>query len=279
MRHIQEYHRPTSVEEAVALKRAHGERGAYLAGGTDLMVVGPPSVEAVIDIRHAGINDIETGDGVIRLGGATRLREAEAAVDRVAGGMLRVAFRETAPWLIRNAATVSGNIANASPAADAVPALIALDAHLTIRGDTEDRVSIESILRGPHQTTLGDRLITAIEVPVERRRRGVFIKHARSHSDIAQVNVAVSAIPDSGRLLDVRIVVGAASPVPLRMPRVEALIGGQVVDQESLREVEKVVQETVQPISDWRASAEYRRRVSGVLVRRALHTLASGGAE
>jgi CO/xanthine dehydrogenase FAD-binding subunit len=278
VKNLKEYCRPSSVEEAVALKRELGERAVYLAGATDLMVHRPSRVERAIDIRHAGIAFAgQNGDWYV-IGGGALLRDAEEAMKDVCGGMLRRALRETAPWLIRNAATVAGNIANASPAADSVPALLVLDAQLHLGAGDSDNVSLGSVFVGPHRTTLGDRLIHEIRIPRSAAdRHGAFIKLARSKSDIALVNVAVAFTRDGDRLRDVRIALGAVAPTPIRATGAEALIEGEVASPRALAEVERHVREDVRPISDWRASAEYRTRMSGVLVRRAVqHALAHG---
>ncbi len=278
MKNLKEYCRPSSVEEAVALKRELGERAVYLAGATDLMVHRPSRVERAIDIRHAGIAFAgQNGDWYV-IGGGALLRDAEEAMKDVCGGMLRRALRETAPWLIRNAATVAGNIANASPAADSVPALLVLDAQLHLGAGDSDNVSLGSVFVGPHRTTLGDRLIHEIRIPRSAAdRHGAFIKLARSKSDIALVNVAVAFTRDGDRLRDVRIALGAVAPTPIRATGAEALIEGEVASPRALAEVERHVREDVRPISDWRASAEYRTRMSGVLVRRAVQQALAHG--
>jgi aerobic carbon-monoxide dehydrogenase medium subunit len=262
----------------VALKRELGERAVYLAGATDLMVHRPSRVERAIDIRHAGIAFAgQNGDWYV-IGGGALLRDAEEAMKDVCGGMLRRALRETAPWLIRNAATVAGNIANASPAADSVPALLVLDAQLHLGAGDSDNVSLGSVFVGPHRTTLGDRLIHEIRIPRSAAdRHGAFIKLARSKSDIALVNVAVAFTRDGDRLRDVRIALGAVAPTPIRATGAEALIEGEVASPRALAEVERHVREDVRPISDWRASAEYRTRMSGVLVRRAVQQALAHG--
>jgi aerobic carbon-monoxide dehydrogenase medium subunit len=263
--------RPTSVDEAVRLKREMGERAVYLAGGTDLLVLQPSQVERAIDIRHAGIGHAErTGEWFV-IGGGALLRDAEEAMRPVCSGMLRRALRDTAPWLIRNAATVAGNIANASPAADAVPALLALDAQLRLGQDDSDEVSLESIFVAPHRTTLGDRLIHEIHIPEHTaNQQGCFIKLARSKSDIALVNIAVAFDRDGDQLRNVRIALGAVAPFPIRATAAEATLEGESPSTEILAEVERQVRDEVRPISDWRASAEYRTRMSGVLARRAI---------
>lgn len=274
MRNLKNYYRPSSPEEAVAIKQEQGEKGAYLGGGTDLMVHKHPRIEAVVDIRHAGLGYVRRDGDHFSIGGAALLREAEQGVIELADGMLTEALRETAPWLIRNAATVSGNIANASPAADSVPALMALDAELVVMDGGVSTVRIPDILEGPHRTNLGDKLILEIRIPASARR-GRFFKHARSKSDIAQVNVAVAASVEGESLHDVRIVLGAVAPTAMRASQAESLAEGQRLSPELLREVERTVREEVRPISDWRAGEAYRRRISGILVRRALQGLVS----
>ncbi len=277
MRDLKEYYRPESVEEAVSLKRDHGGQAVYLAGGSDLLVDRPERVVAAIDIRHCGISHVGQQNGRYVIGGGCRLRDAESALRDVAGGMLRLALRNTAPWLIRNSATVAGNIANASPAADAVPALLALDARLGLLGEAEEEVTLDSIFDAPHHTRLGDRLITEIRIPVASAgRRGVFIKLARSASDIALVNLAVTLHIANGVMRDVRVALGAVAPVPMRATATEALLEGQPVAPETLKQAERSVAEEVRPITDWRASEAYRRRMSGVLLRRALYQAAGG---
>jgi aerobic carbon-monoxide dehydrogenase medium subunit len=285
MRNLQEYFRPASAEEAVEIKSEYGAAAAYLAGGSDLLVHRPDDLRAVIDIRHAGLGYVRDDEGAFVFGGAALLRDVEEPAAEIAGGMLRDAFRNTAPWLIRNSATPAGNIANASPAADSPPALIALDAELVVlwpnangtgagSGPREERVAVEDVFEAPHRTTLGDGLIREIRISRNAAsRKAVFTKLARSASDIALVNLAVALDEHTGVVRNVRIALGAVAPTPIRARRSEALLEGQSATPELLREVERQVREEVRPISDWRASEEYRRRMSGVLVRRALVSL------
>ncbi len=271
MRNLTEYCRPSSPDEAVRLKSELGDAAVYLAGGTDLLVHRPERAARAVDIRHIGLGYCGLDGDSYAIGGAALLRDAEIAMKSVAGGMLARAFRETAPWVIRNAATVAGNIANASPAADSVPAMMVLDAELRFVDDVQSGVSIESILLGPHRTSLQNHLIREIRVPVEAAQRtGGFIKLSRSKSDIAQVNVAVAFRRDGDQLRDVRIALGAVAPTAIRARRAEQLLEGQRPTDEVLHAVADAVTEDISPISDWRASAEYRSRMSGVLVRRAI---------
>jgi carbon-monoxide dehydrogenase medium subunit len=274
MRNLKDYLRPGTPEEALDAKRRFGHRAVYLAGGSDLLVHRPETADVAIDIRHAGLNYVLESDEAYVIGGAALLRDAEMATEKLAGGMLTLAFRDTAPWLIRNAATVAGNVANASPAADSVPALLAVDAELSLLGDGEEQAPLGDVLVGPHRTTLEDRLIREIRIPRSAASRlGVFTKLARSHSDIAQVNVAVSFVNDGGALREVRIALGAVAPTAVRARETEALLEGRDPGGVDLGSVERRVRGEISPISDWRASADYRSRMSGVLVRRALERL------
>src|SRR5947209_4462038 len=171
MRNLRHYVRAASSEEAVDIKLRHGEEAVYLAGGTDLLVHRPARVRVAIDIRHAGMDEVASGAEGTTIGGAALLRQVEHGLPSVGGGMLARAVRETAPWLIRNAATLAGNIANASPAADSVPALLVLDATVRLLGDGTEDVSVEDVLVSPHRTTLGDRLIYEIRIPAEAAER------------------------------------------------------------------------------------------------------------
>lgn len=275
MRELAEYYRPVSPEEAVETKARYGHEALFLAGGSDILVHRPRNIRAVVDIGHCGLRFVRTEGDWHMIGGAARLCDVENTFGHLAGGMLGVAVRETAPWLIRNAATLAGNLANASPAADSVPALLALDAELELLGEGGGFVPAGSILLGPHKTALGNRLIHSIRIPrTAAARVGAFIKHSRSKSDIAQVNLAVTLRLDAGVSRDVRIVVGAVAPTAMRVREAESLLEGKVLDRRAFADVEQSIREEVRPITDWRASEEYRRRISGVLARRALERIA-----
>ncbi|MGH2441977.1 MAG: FAD binding domain-containing protein [Chloroflexota bacterium] len=274
MRYLTEYFRPSTPQEAVELKRQFGAAAAYLAGGSDLMVSRSESLQAVIDIRHAGLDTLQRNGNGWTIGGAALLCDVEDELKEVAGGMLREAVRETAPWLIRNAATLAGNLANASPAADSVPALLALDAELTLLGNGEETVPAASVLAGPHVTTLGDRLIVAVHISsTAAARYAAFAKHSRSKSDIAQVNMAVALRIDNGIARDVRIALGAVAPTAIRARNAEALLEGRELAAAPLQEIQAAVAQEISPISDWRASADYRRRAGSVQVRRGLERI------
>jgi carbon-monoxide dehydrogenase medium subunit len=271
MTRITQYIRAQTVEEAVELRRQPA--AFYLAGGTDALVVPTADATTAIDIMHIDLHGVSRVNGFIDIGATTRLRDIERhpEIRDVAAGALLEALYETGPWLIRNAATLTGNICNASPSADSVPMLLALDA--TLRLDDRSEVALADIFTGPHMTSLGERLVTSIRLD-PRGRAGVFHKLSRSKSDIAQVNLAITANTIGGVLSDVRLAMGSAAPTPLRLRRTESLIEGRAVDADLIRTVTESVRNEISPRDDWRATADFRRHSAGVMVARGLTRLA-----
>ena len=269
MSDIREYLRPASLNEAIAAKKERRDAARYLAGGTDLLVMQPPGVTSVIDIMHIGLDTIDAENGTVTVGSAALLRDIERhpAVTVVASGVLTQALQETAPWLIRNQATLIGNICNASPSADSAPMLMCLDAELQL---SDGRIiGLDRFFVAPHRTVLDDELVVEIRL-YPRGREARFSKLARSHSDIALVNLAVTARAEGDELHDVRIALGSVAPTTVRAKQTERFIEGQRLTTGLLDEAVHLVRSEIAPISDWRTSAEYRLHAAGVLVRRAL---------
>lgn len=277
MSRIQRYVRATSVEEAAGLKQELGATAFYLAGGTDALVFTPENATVAIDVTHLGLDLISARDGVVEIGATTLLRDIERnEVTRdIAGGAFREAIQETGPWLIRNQATLAGNICNASPSADSAPMLLALDAEIML--SVGSVIAIDQFFTGPHRTALTGQLVTAIRIRSERMA-GHFHKLSRSKSDVAQVNLAITAQTGDGVLRNVRVALGSVAPTPMRARRVEALLEGQRPDGHLISEASALVREEVTPIDDWRATASFRRHAAGVMVARGLASLGGNGA-
>lgn len=177
---------------------------------------------------------------------------------------------------IRNTATLGGNLCHAVPSADFATPLIALDAQVKLLGlDGERTMPIESFFLGPKQTALGpDEMLLEVHIPQPPPRTAcAFERVTRSSVDIALVNAAVRLTIDSaGTVREARIVLGAVAPVPFRSKNAERmLLGGRINEMDaSIRRVARRAASDARPITDLRASAEYRRYASQVLVRRAL---------
>jgi CO/xanthine dehydrogenase FAD-binding subunit len=214
-------------------------------------------------------------DGGLRIGAATSFTEIAEAPLPAAFDALKQAAAQIGGRQIQNRATIAGNIVNASPAADSVPPLMALDASVEIASLAGTRsVPLTSFIRGNRRTVLAKtELVTAIRVPAHRpSARSVFLKlGSRSHLVISIASVALLANPDpDGTVADMRIAVGACSEVPMRLTALEAELRGQRMNMRLLDRVTAAVLSVLSPIDDVRASAAYRGEAARILVKRAV---------
>ena len=272
-----EYAEPTSLEEAFAiLGRNEGAR--ILAGGTDL-VLGmrerkfEPRV--VVNIKRIpSLDRMKIDDhGGLRIGALVTINAIDSS-DRVRTTfpILASAAHSLGSYQIRNRATVGGNLCNASPAADTAPPLIALGAVAKIAGPREERiVKLEDFFVGPGRTALSkDEILVEIDVPnPPRGSYGAYLKHGpRNAMDIATVNAALMCTLSGHKCEDARIVLGSVAPTPMRARKAEKAIRGKPTDENTVRKAAELASEECSPISDVRASAEYRRAMVKAVVRR-----------
>jgi carbon-monoxide dehydrogenase medium subunit len=180
-------------------------------------------------------------------------------------------------WLaspqIRNVATVGGNLANSAPSADCAPPLLVLGAKLTIEGPNSRRgIPIKEFFTGPGENSLNEtEVLTRIEIPAITPKAGMsFIKIGRAVRDLAISNAAALLIMEKKTCRKIRIAAGAVAPTPIRLRSVEEMMIGERITPKLLEQVKKKTQQEVSPISDIRSSEEYRREVTGVLVRRVI---------
>ena len=280
--HVAAFHQPHDVREAIRLLRTGKGGTRVLAGGTDLVVEADRSTRALIDITRLGLHYIRPSGGGLRIGSSATMAalEESAAIRRTADGILAAAASTCGSVQNRNMATVGGNLANASPAADLAPPLLALDAVVVLaaaRG--RRRVSLAEFYRGPGKTVLNGALLVEVQVPgVKPSAHWSFQKLGRGESDIALVNAAAGlAVDRTGRVSFVRIAVGAVAPTPMRARKAEALMLGQKLSRKLVERAGESVSREVRPLTDQRASAEYRRDMARVLVLRALGECALRG--
>jgi len=181
---------------------------------------------------------------------------------------------------IRNAATIGGNLCRAAPCADLAPPLLVYEARAKIRRPGGVReVPIEEFMRGPGVTCLepGELLTDVLLDPPSAGARSTFLKKGRVRMDLSLASVAVLLATEGGICRRVRVAAGSVGPTPLRLREVEALLEGQALTSALVAEAGKVASASVLPISDVRTTAEYRRTIVGVYVRRALAALADRG--
>lgn len=256
-----------------------------LAGGTDVMVdvnAGRRRLGAVVAIgRVAQLRGWRVEGGTLRIGGATTYTDMlEAAFAAVAPGLAEAARTVGSPQ-IRNAGTLGGNIATASPAGDTLPVLAALDAVVVLAAAAgERRVALTELITGPKRTGIGPgELVVAVEVPAGPGRPQEYLK-------VGTRNAMVIAVASCALVLDrprrrVGVGLGSVGPVPLRAPAAEAWAAERIEwDHRSAApalaaEFGRMVAAEARPIDDHRSTAEYRRHAVGVLAGRALRRAAA----
>jgi CO/xanthine dehydrogenase FAD-binding subunit len=265
---------PADVAAALEMR---GAGYTVLAGGTDLYPqhVGRPMPSRVVDIGGlAELRGIVETDEGFRIGALTRWADVAAAALPGSFDGVRAAALEVGAAQVQNAGTIGGNLCNASPAADGVPALLTLDATVELTSATGTRsLPLEAFITGYRQTALGpDELLTAVVVPrVADGARSAFLKLGLRRSlVISVVMVSAVVVPDAGgAVADARVAVGACSPVAERLRSLESELVGRSPDGIDAVTVDGHLGSLV-PIDDVRATADYRRVAASVLVRRAL---------
>jgi len=276
-----DYERPTSVAEAARLLGEGGPSSAVLAGGTDLLVDlrgGRRDVQLLVDVK--GIKALRRLDvdraGGLAIGAAVPLNEIleHAVLRRVLPGLAHAA-ESIATYQLRNRATAVGNLCNASPAADLGPILLTLDASIVAHSAHGERtVGIAQLFTGVKKTSLRPgEIATEIRIPApEPKLRSAFLKQQRLRGhDLAVVNVAGTYAPATGLL---RVAFGSCAPTPLALAPIDA----KGVSLEAVAdEAGRAALAAASPISDVRASADYRRAVLPVLVKRLVATLLQEG--
>jgi CO/xanthine dehydrogenase FAD-binding subunit len=265
------FYRPATLTEALELKSHLGTEAVFLAGGTDLVAgvaKGRLEIGHWIDLSRLDelVYVAPEGDGV-RIGASCTHAMLEASPYRA----LAQAARLVGGPQIRNRGTVAGNLGTASPAGDVCVALLALDAEvelLSLRGGR--RVPLSQFFLAPGKTAIApDELIAAVRLPPGKASG--FLKMGKRLSVAISVACCAVARHADGRI---GIALGSVAPTPMRAPRAEAHLAEHGLTEASLAKASELVSEEVRPIDDHRASADYRRHVSGVLARRLLGSIA-----
>ena len=276
------YLRPATLEEALEALAARPL--TVLAGGTDHYParVGHDAVEDILDLTAlASLKGISRTQAGWRIGATTSWTEVIDARLPPLFDALKLAAREVGGVQIQNAGTVAGNVCNASPAADGVPALLVLDASVELASRRGSRlVPLEDFIVGPRKTArAADELVTAVLVPAPRHdARSHFLKlGARKYLVISIAMVAIVVELEERTVRAARIAVGACSPVARRLRSLEKELEGRVLDDMLAELVRPEHVAALQPIEDVRSSADYRRHAATVLVRRSLQSLAGRG--
>jgi carbon-monoxide dehydrogenase medium subunit len=280
-----DYYTPESVE-AVSKLLAEIQDAMILSGGTDVLtkmkneVIAP---KALISLRKVpGLKKIEyvKGRGVVIGGTSTHNDLIFSEVLNRHYNSVSNAAQTMAANQVRNAGTIAGNIVSAVPSADLPPILIALSATVTLSGVNGTRtLPLEEVFVGPSRTVLErGEVLTEVVIPDQAMTGSAYFKYAlRKASALATVGVAAALEMDGSVIKDIRVAFGAVAPIPMRAPKVEAFLKGKEASDEVLAEAFAIARDECRPITDHRASEEYRRDLVGTFTKRAvLKAIAEG---
>lgn len=278
---VSRFEAPTEVEAAVALLA--GEDGArVLAGGTDLLVqmrLGAGAPALFVDVKRIPrLSAVQLDSSGIKVGASVSAAEIyENDSIRSLWPGLADATDLIGSTQIQGRATWSGNLCNASPAADSVPALIACNATAVIAGPKgERRVAVEEFTTGPGQTVLErGEFVVEFEVPAPAPHASDAYERLipRTEMDIAVVGVGVAIeLDDAGAVASARVVLGAVAPTAIRVPDAEVALVGSRLDDAALDAAAAASTAAANPIDDKRGTVAYRKKIAGVLTKRVAKT-------
>jgi carbon-monoxide dehydrogenase medium subunit len=268
-----EYQRPATLAEATRILAEHPGSVRVLAGGTDLVAwlrddaIAPDLVVDIKDIPD--LRDIRLDGAILHIGSlVTFTGLIESSVIAEHAPLLAEMAETVASPGIRNRATMVGNICSAVPSCDAGPVLLAYDTTVHLTGPDGDRsVDINDWFVGLRKTAkTEDEIVTHLTIDV-RKHGGIYVKLMRyAGEDLAQAAVGIVVHPE----LDYRVAFGAVAPTPFRCAQIEGALNGQELSDDLIAHVVAMVPDEISPITDMRATAEYRTHISKVMVERGL---------
>jgi CO/xanthine dehydrogenase FAD-binding subunit len=266
--------RPATLEEAWERRCSEPGASRFLAGGIDLVLYVPPTVSTLIDLSSLGIAAVRQEGVDVMIGAMATLTDVleSPLVGEFAGGFLRDVLRRVASPLQRNVATLGGAAVRAHPWSDVIPALLVLGARLDVfdgKGSTVELSDARARSESPSPLVLAVRLPGA-----SRDGRGAFEKFARTGFDVGVLNCACFAVIERGHCRSARVAVGGTPSVAQRLPRVEEILAGKPLSAPQIALAAQTAADVVDARDDRRATAEYRRVLIAVGVRRCLENLA-----
>lgn len=271
-----------SLEEASNTLAELGPTARVMAGATDLIIPMKdhairPEPEYLIDIKKLkGLDDLSYDEKEgLKIGALTTLRRIErSALVKEKYPAVAAAAKSIASTQIRAKGTMAGNICNASPSCDSGPILLAADATVVVHGlEGERKIKATDFFKGVKKTSLepGDIVTHLIFPPLAPNQKAVYIKHAvRKAMDLAIVGVAVVLTAENGVCKEAKIALGAVAATPIRVPKAEGFLAGKALTNEVIEEAAQIAMDSCSPISDIRASKEYRSAMVRVFTKRAI---------
>jgi carbon-monoxide dehydrogenase medium subunit len=272
-----EYLGPKTIEEAVRHLAQHGKKAKLIAGGTDLLVkmkMGEVHPEVLVNIARIPALRYLIEEKGIRMGTLTSFRELEKSrVIKEKYTALFEAARSVSSVQIKTMGTIGGNLCHASPAADSTPPLIVFGGRVKLVESTRERVlPLEDFFVGPGESVLSPKeLLVEIQIPELAGKMGsAFLKMGRVAADLPKVSVAVAMVREGEVCKGCRIALGAVAKTPLRTRKGEGILNGKKVTELLIEKTGEQVSLEIQPITDVRSTAWYRKEVAKVMVRDAI---------
>jgi len=280
--------RPHSLEEALSQRAEYGRDALPIAGGQSLLVMLRNKLidpKVLLDLEPLGeLRDLQPRADGISIGAMTTFFDLISSADvHKASPILAQAAAKVGSTAIRNLGTIGGNLCHNEPGADLPPALLALNASVELRSRKDTRkVPLTEFFQGYFETAVeADEILSRVDIPtLPQGACGAYIKHSISPEDLAIAGVAVVLVPDGKNPVsarELRIGLGGVSPVPLRALKAEAALNGRALTDDSIRAAAEIAASEAEPMSDPHSSADYRRKMIKVLVRRALAAAIGGG--
>ncbi len=275
-----DYIKASSLEEASSLAKEKGEKGILMAGGTDVILLlkeKATPADTVIDIKEIpGLDNMKFAEGKgLDIGALVKLFDIQTS-ELVQKKMpaLADAAHYVASAQIRRKGTMVGNICNASPSADTASILLAMDAKVKVyRTNGEKEIAMDDFFKGVKKTTLekGD-IVTGLFIPELKKGEGsAYFKHAvRKAMDLAIIGVGAWVKMEGNTMVDCRIAMGGVGTTPLRAKNAESMLKGSQLTDDILEQAATAASKECAPISDVRASEEYRRDMVRVYTKRAV---------
>ena len=270
-----EYIKPPNITEAVELLSTFSNNAKILAGGTDLIVQMKENIHApdvVIDIKAiAELHEILFEDTTLFIGACVTFSELiESEIIQKYFPLIKEMSLTVASVAVRNRATIIGNICSAVPSADSAPILLVYDADVIAKSVSGERIiPILDWFAGPKKTVLrSDELVTGIAIPLSHKKHaGCYEKLGRySGEDLAQAGVSILAFED----LHYKLAFCAVGPVPKRAYSLEKFLNGKKISDDIVDEAKQLLRKEISPISDIRATEEYRTHMMCVMLERGL---------
>jgi len=277
--HLKEYLRPTSLEEALTSLREGGKGARVIGGGIELVLFSPPDVTTLIDLSELSLSYIKENEAGLAIGATTTLTQiiGHQTVAQYLDGVIVGMLHQVASPLVRNLATIGGSLASANPWSDVIPLFLTLDAKVTLFDGKYRSIPLSDLY--PTRSHLSGSILTEVLLPVPASGTAAsFHQFSRTGFDVALLNCACLVKVDAGRCSLVRIVAGGTPRLGAALPAAETLMGMELTD-EAIEQVAYVARESADTRDDRRASAQYRKQLIYVGVKRCLQEIRDRLAE